>query len=579
MTTIKGLAPSSFPGDKEVPQVTGSASEHGQVQPATSQTRGPSVAQDVGPHAAGPGHAKAIRNTVAPPAAAAAASAIPSPASSGACAAAVNADPTHIPPAAPHDVAAVQELVGAATLASPFWADSLEPYAHCSIPPRGHAAPIVFATRIFDGIGDVMHLLEAVKHVRADPALGDMPIALYVQTDGDFTPQQWHALQRILVSLRDDYKCTIELAKLNAGTPHDKASTMAISHTPVFAKVVGGKLFARYPVGRSKCYVPEYLPRDRYDQRTAANAMSVLSTGVHRDSAGVWMDQDPIFSAERVDLSDRLRRTLFGVVPGDGLPMQYQLGFAAMRNQDALEAWMVLHATQTKGALCCVAASTPMVPSDWLKECVVALGFTSMVIVDEGGAETVVPLSDKMPAKNFRFVNCFLSEEDKAAVIQYNTGSMGASGDTSSVHALQGRLPPYFDADESDPTRDSFSGRIRASAVYLGQIGYDKLEQWYDACLTKNFHVLLDLAQDPVLQAQWARFSASAKRDLDIKPHFLNYVRRSMMIEVFQNRHPSAQERLFALEGDLTTGAITMHEYQSEMRTLVDTYNRLVGTD
>ncbi|MEI6806402.1 MAG: hypothetical protein WCK49_07855, partial [Myxococcaceae bacterium] len=263
-----------------------------------------------------------------------------------------------------------------------------------------------------------------------------------------------------------------------------------------------------------------------------------LQTGLHTETAGIWMSDDPVFDKTPIPLSEKAQQQLFGTTKLDR--SQWSVGYASLRDKNAQLNWMDLrlHSVPLDKHCSLVLSSSMKVGSNDdqnIHDLAIRHQFTDCIIVERDGSERKLSLKpswwqtlfNQNPVKRtLRIVRSFIDEADLAAVIQQGSdGCIGASGDTSFARSLTGKYPPFI---ENRRTANKMPLLIGAACDYFKNAQYPLLAKWFDDLLTQSVTPYTP-SRNPYsedLMAEWQRFQQQDLPRLDMAPWFDLYVRR-----------------------------------------------------
>lgn len=463
-------------------------------------------------------------------------------------------------PSLPTLPAELQERVRGPLIPESPVTTALHAYDDVRIPPN---TTFVLATSVFDGSGDLEHLLRAVTHLaeqrKSEPFAR---LVVWIERREDVPQQAWDdGIAEIRKLGVEVYLTGKEIPTAESAKSAQFSSAMA-SMKPC---VINISTEARQiESSRILGYIPEYGGRG--DQ---PSGLKSLTTGFAENSIGVWQRSDPAFQTVPPAPSAQLQTTLFGSVASTDTDLpRWEVGAASLRTDGARLAYIKMRVQQCNvgtgvGKSCVIAVSAFADKSaEALREIAKSNGFDRCEIVGKDGSVTTIlddsrEVSGKKEAPRIlRIVNKFIEHDDYLALLGLaRAGSLGGAGDTATVRGLTCDYPVFVEG------RITTQKRVLEAAAFFKSHGFPQLAAWFRACAFENYEKIELLTQDTALKHEWNEFRTRAKDDFDIGHHAVRYFRRCAVMA-----NPKDADVVGPIERKFLAGEMDVHAYQQKMR-------------
>ncbi len=379
---------------------------------------------------------------------------------------------------------------------------------------------IVLKTSVFDGVGDLEHITHAARHLLNLRKIEPFRLFVFLERHEKVSETAWKAKLAVLSQLGLDglYCCGREIPIELSQTAQKAARMMQSQISPLCIMNIsapGNSAFMDH-TGSISEYGMGYVDRAYMD---------VLPSGLASKTAGLWISDDPVFSAQTPVSSEKVRILLFGSALSNDEMKEWEVGFASLRKDQSRLFWCDLRLSQADCKKSCSLIVSPFENSGnegKIIELATRYGFNQCIIIDRDGHEKVLSssVSDKDSAPRIlRIVHQFVDEKDLPAVVYLaQEGGLGGAGDTACVRGLIGAFPVFVES------RIETSTRWMRAAEYMGTKGFPRLKEWFTVCQKSPVHLMKMMSSE--LIEEWLSFRGRAISELDISPWVDRYVHR-----------------------------------------------------
>lgn len=408
---------------------------------------------------------------------------------------------------------------------------TLMTYHRSTIPAN---TKIILTSFVIDGVGDLEHLVHCARRLLKGTQAQNIQLSVWLAR-GDNVPEV--AFQSKLQELVQLGCKTIYISPLegkirlapsdsvflcDADGNYDESHSVPVSD--VIEKMKTQKdlpnvinISHDFPIPDRA--MPTLGRIDEYGKEYGSS-LDVLLAGFRSGTFGVWISDDPVFSAKDPLLSQTLKSMLLGSEEAD--LESWEIGHASLREDDARLAWMNLRLRQVSFDKNCALAISPfknVASKEKICELAQQHGFDRCILVNRDGSEVEILSSMDSHPRTLRIVHGFIAEDDLPALFHFaGKGILGGAGDTSCIRGLKGSLPVLVEH------RNMTEERWALASQYLVSKDFPKLSQWFEACSNARYDDLQNLIT-PELIEEWDVFRSRAIEELDIGPWIDLYVK------------------------------------------------------
>jgi hypothetical protein len=433
--------------------------------------------------------------------------------------------------------------------------------------PRG--TTILLSANVFDGIGDLEHVIQAAKHLKELSLNEPFDIAVLLDKGYGVPLSAWEEKLALLKSVVPETYAYSSDPQINGAIP----SIISDAEAERFNQRFKGKPltpigvsfeirdFAKFNVGRPRIItrIEEYFHR-----KSDGNQPGCLSTGLSKHTVGVWMNHDPSFFKVAEPFSIQAIHQIYG---GDHRtePENWSVGFASLRTDEAKLLWMdtQLHTVPIENSCSLVVGVCKENQIREYRNLAVYHGYTRLEVVQVDGSIQKIEMPKDIvtkPDKILRVVHQFVEEEDRASLLhRARAGTIGGRGDTAFAQGLSGRFPGFAE-DRPEKTLELVS-------KFFELTGYPLLAEWYQNVNSKEPKATMITPNPftPELMDEWNRFQKDDLPRLNVGPWFTLAARRAALASASDN----AAGRFLDIENDFVQKHRDFERYKKEMEELL----------
>ena len=406
---------------------------------------------------------------------------------------------------------------------------------------------------MFDGVGDLEHVIHMTHHLLTLRNTETFKVVVFLMRTEAVPEIAWRVKLEELSNLEiGDIHVTLEDIDSDSNKCQKiKFQELKKSAPPTtdFCEI-SVSTFMPLSTLQPSGFVTEYMSQPKLSE---LHFLRCLNLGLFSKTAGIWIEDDPVFNEKHPPLSDSLKKILFGSILSDKKQKTWEVGFASLREDRARLIWITIRLHQLKKASNCTLSLSSFTDSELeqkkIKFLATQYNFDTCVIVDKNGVEKRIASSKGPPTRTLRIVHPFIPENDLPALIQKaGEGTLGGAGDTSCIRGLLGEWPLFVEV------RDSTEGRWQEAIAFFKEKKFLELATWFQDCLEKNYYNLVGRLT-PELAKEWQEFRSRAREELEAAPWVTRYLRRCALVTSKNG------EKILEFEKDYLREKINISDY------------------